>query len=221
MPPSRLITPEMLENAQYRYEETDEPIGAIAKDCGVCKATFHNWIKRYGWRKRTERPARGMPAELRLNLEADRALAEAKAGVGAGLNLGPNAAVHVGRGEACLASTDEATAEPLDIVAVAGRLERELDAELARVERLRALALPHSQRPDAESTARTLERLTDALLKVRRLRTLNTERAGSDDFAIPTDIDEFRHALARRIDAFVRSRTGAGVSEPGDASGAD
>jgi len=47
---------------------------------------------------------------------------------------------------------------------------------------------------------------------VRRLRQPGNI-SGSNDDDLPSDADGFRLALAHRIEAFVRSRTDAGVSE--------
>jgi hypothetical protein len=91
-------------------------------------------------------------------------------------------------------------------------------AELATVEAMRASLGPLPQRwTDAERTARTLGLLTQTLQHLQRLR---AGRAGEarphdddDDDDMPADIDEFRRDLARRIDAFVASRTGARGAE--------
>jgi hypothetical protein len=113
---------------------------------------------------------------------------------------------------------------PSDPLSTAERLERQLEQNLSRVERLRETQSPQSA-ADAERTTRVLERLTAALLKVRQLKCPDTTKAdaagATHDFDMPRDIDEFRRTLAQRIDAFVRSRTGAGVPGAGEPSGAD
>jgi hypothetical protein len=58
----------------------------------------------------------------------------------------------------------------------------------------------------AERTARTLSILTDTLQKLQRLQ--YAVPASGPLYDIPADIDEFRNELARRINAFVDSRTG-------------
>ncbi len=109
-----------------------------------------------------------------------------------------------------------------------------LDAGLARVEafllgRVAAEQAAHARRggapqesADRERSARTISILLRALHSLRELRSdVSTfEPSDNHDDDMPADIDEFRNELARRIDAFVASRTGAGddqrASEPAD-----
>jgi hypothetical protein len=96
------------------------------------------------------------------------------------------------------------------------RIERLVAKELAAEEAVRAQLGPLPRPPaDAERAARTLATLTQTLHALQRLRCGLPPDSGSDDDDMPRDIDEFRRELARRIDAFVASRT-----EPGDADGA-
>ena len=74
---------------------------------------------------------------------------------------------------------------------------------------MRARLKREPQNPvDAERTARTLSSLTETLQKLQRLQCTLPETELKDDDDVPADIDEFRNELARRIDAFVDSRTG-------------
>jgi hypothetical protein len=103
---------------------------------------------------------------------------------------------------------------------MAEQLEREVEEQLALVrrERVQLGAMPRRS-ADAESVARTLERLTDTLFKVKQLRSVDTGARAIDEYDdIPSDIDEFRHALARRIEAFVESWSDAGLPEQGEPS---
>ena len=108
-----------------------------------------------------------------------------------------------------------ATPEPPPPPDPAERIERlvirEIEIEEARREKLNRL-----QRPTAEAaqTARTLAILTQTLYALRRLHAgadaaprEPEEKTAHDD--LPKDLDEFRRELARRIDAFVASRTDA------------
>jgi hypothetical protein len=94
------------------------------------------------------------------------------------------------------------------------RLERAVLAELATIEAMRAaLGTMPQKPPGARETVRTLSMLTQTLQIIQRLRASaalkNTSKGDRhDDDDLPTDIDEFRRELARRIRAFVASRTG-------------
>ncbi len=218
----RGFTPEAIANARRRYEDTDEPQHSIAEDFGVHRKTLDRLAKEQGWRLRKDRARRALPPDLRLLMEAERAVrAEAEASVGqsphpAGVaghpppQRGPRDANVAG----CPSGEGNAPS-------IADRLERAVEKELAAVEIMRATLGPQPQPPaDAERTARTLERLTDTLFKVRRLRVPEAHMTGSDDYDdMPGDIDEFRQTLARRIEAFVRNRTDGAVPPAGECSG--
>jgi len=93
-----------------------------------------------------------------------------------------------------------------DAPSVADRLEAAVEKELRKVESLRSQFGNSAQRSiEAERIARTLATLTETLFKVRRLRN-PANSVASDDDDLPSDPDAFRHALAYRIEAFVRSR---------------
>jgi hypothetical protein len=229
------VTPELLGHIQHRYEETDEPVASIAADCEVRERRIYEWVVQHGWRRRRNRPPLDLPPELRLSLDVDRALQETAAATSGSATSDPhphrrrdakavdpppqgegNRARGTALPSTCDSPPDDAARAPTDTLSIAERLERQLEQNLARVERMREAQWPQTT-ADAERMTRALERLTDALLKVRRLRNSDTNMVDRNDFDMPRDIDEFRRALARRIDAFVRSRTGAGVPGPGAA----
>lgn len=87
------------------------------------------------------------------------------------------------------------------------RLERLVEKELDAEEAVRAQLGPLPRNiADAERTARTLSTLTQTLHALQRLRSGTTPDIHDND-DMPHDIDAFRRDLARRIDAFVASRT--------------
>jgi hypothetical protein len=190
----RGFTPEAITDIRYRYEQTDEPLAMIAADFGVHRKTLDTLAKTSGWNLRKDRGPRDLPPDLRLATEATNAVRSEVEGAGNDKSL-----------------------------TVADRLERQLEQQLAAVETMRAVLGAEPLMPaDAERTTRILERLTDALFKVRRLR--SPEATGADPATLidmPQDIDEFRHALARRIEAFVRSRSDATVPVAGGTPGTD
>ncbi len=124
-----------------------------------------------------------------------------------------------GGGEDRFAGGADTTAVPAQPLETAERLHRALIAEIAAVERMRAQLGPTPQAPaDARGTAQTLAYLTNTLAQLQRVQAAghggagaragrgdNTTNGDHDD--PPADIDAFRLDLARRIDAFVASRT--------------
>jgi hypothetical protein len=86
------------------------------------------------------------------------------------------------------------------------RLRRAVLEELRAVEAMRAKLKRNPA--DAERTARTLSSLTETLQKLQRLQCTLPETELKDNDDLPADIDGFRNELARRINAFVDSRTG-------------
>lgn len=205
------FTPELMESGRYRYEQTDEFVHLIAQDFGVSRCHFDRLVTRWGWMKRKDRPPRGLPPAQRILKEAKEAVqAEADSAL-------PRPDDVEGGGQTNEGPPDPAAGQG----SLAERLERAVEKELAAVEFMRAQYGPMPQPPtDAERTARTLATLTDTLFKVQRLRLPQMQMTGPDDFDdLPADIDEFRHALARRIETFVRSRTGASLSYGGEPSG--
>jgi hypothetical protein len=99
-----------------------------------------------------------------------------------------------------------------DRVALVKRLWRTADRQVRDIEdRL----VRHQQQPDErERDARMLAVLVKTL---RELSTLDEDKGGdakdtATDDEGPRDIDEFRRELARKMDAFIERKMGAGVS---------
>ncbi|MGM5034067.1 hypothetical protein [Tardiphaga sp. 803_E3_N1_3] len=189
---------------RQRYEETDETQASIAADFGVHSKTLRTLAHKQGWKLRKNRPPRDLPEAIRLNLLADQAVGGA--------------------------ASSEASCDPTMVPApgamaaslnIAARLEQALEKELRKVEALRnEFGNPAHRSIEAERTARTLATLTETLFKVRRLREPGQAGAIADD-DMPADLDGFRHTLAQRMDAFVRSRADGHLPadpEPADAT---
>jgi hypothetical protein len=188
-----VFTPEALEDARRRYEETEETQVRIAADLGVDRGTLTRLARTHGWALRKDRPPTDIP-------EADKIARQATEAV---MNATPVDAA--GRDGADTAIARDGS--------VADRLEAAVERELRKVENLRAgPGSPTERSVDHERVARTLATLTETLFKVRRLREPGNI-SGSNDDDLPSDADGFRLALAHRIEVFVRSRTDAGVSE--------
>jgi transposase-like protein len=182
------FTPEFLAAAQRRYEDTDDTLAAMAADFGVSERTINRMRDRGAWKRRSEREPRELSA-VRLLDEATTLLASA-----------PQAAAQpVPDAQHSLATSIER---------IEKLVQQELDAEEAVRTRLGRLPRPPA---DAVRVARTLATLTQTLHALQRLRcgTASGANTCGDDYDdMPEDIDAFRIALARRIDAFVESRVG-------------
>ena len=105
-----------------------------------------------------------------------------------------------------------------DRAALVARLWRTAERQVQQIEdRLKAAGLKPTER---EGNARTLATLVKTLRELAAFDEAQGARGqkapndDDDDDPVPRDIDEFRRELARRMDAFVASRTGAGV--PGE-----
>jgi hypothetical protein len=71
--PAYGLSAEALEYARQRYEETDDSQNSIALDVGKSRGTLDSIAKAQGWRLRKDRPPRGLPQALKLNIEATEA----------------------------------------------------------------------------------------------------------------------------------------------------
>lgn len=171
---------------RHRYEDTDQPLRLIFAEFKLGSNALYKMVQDGHWTLRSER-MRKLPPAARL-MEHVVALADAPA------------AQHA----AAVAAAAPALATGADATA------------LARVESFLLQQIDAAQTQNGgERTARTLSILIRALHALREARGNHPEPETSndddDDDDMPQDIDEFRRALARRIDEFVRSR-----AEPGD-----
>lgn len=188
----RGFAPEAIANIRYRYVETDETQDSIAAEYKTTRKTIERLAIKEGWPLRKDRAPRGLPPELKLHAEVEQALAREPE-------------------------------EGEDRTALAEAFERSVRGQLRAVERMRAMmGSGPSASTDAERLARTLDRLTETLLKIERLRQPQppaSDRVPAID--IPKDIDEFRRRLAFKIEAFVRGRRDGSLPARDGAGGAD
>jgi len=188
--------PELIALVRHRYENTDDTLTKIATDCWISERTINRWRDRDGWARRSER-VRDVPPAMRALQEAT-----------AMLTVRPPASPPPERGSESEEDAAPASAAPAAPSAIE-RIERLVEKELAAEEAARAqLGLLPRLPADAERSARTLATLTQTLQALARLRCgLPPDGGFDDDDDMPRDLDEFRRDLARRIDAFVASRT--------------
>ncbi|MFD2181396.1 hypothetical protein [Rhodoplanes azumiensis] len=195
----RIWAPERLAALRRSVETTDIPLYAIADEHHVPRSTFYQLVRREGWRRPGDDPPTTPPADA-------APIAPIAPAVRAGRAVRATPAARVRR--------PARSAAPA-IGTLADRLERAVAREIAALEASRSAppersgsarrsTAQRSAASDTERVVRSLERLTDTLAKVRRLR----EPLPSDpDDDLPRDIDEFRRVLARRIEQLVRGGT--------------
>jgi hypothetical protein len=187
MPPE--LSPETWTQVRYEYEHTDKPVDDICGDHGVSSSTLRDRMRRWRWtRRRQPIAADGPPPAPPIEQAAPAAPSETVADTRAG---------------------DAAPGEdmPPDPAAIGPRLQSAVARVLPAIEAtLGKLAAGPMPPREMERAARTLTSL------IRTLRELNEllaqqqpQTAANDDY--PEDIDAFRNELARRIHAFVDSRT--------------
>jgi hypothetical protein len=188
-------TAEFLASLRRRYEETDQPMSSLAAEFEIGLRTLHRMVEREGWNKRSDAPPRELPAAIRLLDEANTLLTESAAPPIPTVAEGGTLSAPPGTGEGLSA------ADRIEWLVV-----KEIEVEEAK--RAQLGALPRAA-TEAAQTARTLAILTHTLHALQRLR-FAQPGTEYDHHDAPRDIDEFRRKLARRIDAFVASRTDAG-----------
>src|SRR5262245_27012740 len=210
-----VFAPEALAHAGRRYQQTDASLEDIAVDLGVVRNTVRDLARREGW-VRYVPPPRGLAPAV-LNAQARGLEAEV---FDAFMPVTPvvlqkeRQSTEVAWQGEDKTNLNIAANEPMPEADTVARLYRAVREELAAVETLRAQLKRAPKSPhDAERTARTLSSLTETLQKLQRLQCA-APQSGSHDDDMPADIDEFRTELARRIEAFVASR-----SDPGDNGG--
>jgi hypothetical protein len=102
----------------------------------------------------------------------------------------------------------------------AERLRRVIDAEMQVAERTLKVLGPGSS-AEAERTARILATVSRTVHEIKATAEGRVSTNEADDDPVPVDIDEFRFALAGRIEAFVASERAAAVGQvSGDAGDA-
>ncbi|RAI44101.1 hypothetical protein [Rhodoplanes roseus] len=102
-------------------------------------------------------------------------------------------------------SAPPASDAPEAVEGLVARLEQAVAREISALEASHAGRVRKPEpAADTERIVRSLERLTDTLAKVRRMREPAAATDPDDD--LPRDLDEFRRVLARRIEQLVGRR---------------
>jgi len=225
---SRILTDEQWQQVQSEYEYTDKPVTQIALDWGVSVGTIRN--RRLAWNWRPRRPPVPREGPPRLPAPQIEALAapslvapgapvpqlEAAAPLLLPAQGPPLVPMHAGDATPAPGAPPAAELPGDPDTPTALRLQGAVASVLAAIEaivaKIGAARLGESDRP-----ARALAALTRTLRELNTLQSQYEEPAADDDS--PADIDEFRYALARKIDAFVAAQ-GGGVRDDAEPEGA-
>ena len=231
-------TPEELTIIRHKYEYGDQTLDEIARDHGMSSRTLHAWARRWNWRPRhPPLPAEGPPptpptpppqiaraAPLLLAAPQGPPLVPAHADASA-MNDGPESAplppqtdaaplAPMQAGDATPGASAEPGRDPDTPSAL--RLQGAVANVLAAIEAIVA-KISTGRTAECDRSARALAALTRTLRELNTLQSQYEEPAADDDSRV--DIDEFRFALARKIDAFVAAQ-GGGVRDDAEPQGA-
>jgi hypothetical protein len=192
--------PELLAEAKRLYEQTLAPVDGIASMLGLSRSNFYKRVRGGGWRGRRARAntfefARTLSGSVMTALAAEPAEQ-------------PRADV--------VANDDPAS--PQQRLALALRMQRVVERQMDAVERIVEKIVPADQ-AEAEHGARALASVARTLREIRALTRPDDEAPpdATDDDPVPRDIDEFRDALARRIEAFIDAEQGGDGAADADA----
>jgi len=203
---------------RQRYEQTDQPMRSLAREFSIGISTLSAIVERHGWVKRSQRkrgrPEASLVSEAQALMEslptrAGAATANEAALLALERNLTPSPSLPLAGG----GSPVTAGAEPRENLTAAERIQTLLLKEIAAEEVAReALGNEPRLRTEADACARRLALMTQTLQtlqKIRETQPMANARCQCCEYDdIPADMDAFRGELARRIDAFVKSRTG-------------
>jgi hypothetical protein len=211
------------------YEETDKPTPEICREHGTSQTTLRDRVWRWGWTPRRLPVPRQGPAPLPM-AQVERAappslpLTRIEASAPPLLDAPHSDVVAVAQSAAVPAAQSPPAAQGAaggeqhagnDIPTVE-RLQGAVVAVLANIEAIVAKARTgRTHASENERAARALAALTRTLRELKAFQTSPQEPHGDDTV---DDIDEFRDALARKIDAFVATH-GGGVRDGAEQQG--
>lgn len=223
----RILTDEQWQQVRYEFEYTDKPVDQIALDWGVSVGTIRNRRIAWGWTSR--RPP--VPPEGPPRLPAPQIEAAAPSLVAPGAPVPrieaaaplllpapqgpPLAPMHVDDATPSPGAPPGAELAGDPDTPTALRLQGAVASVLAAIEAIVA-KIGAARLGESDRSARALAALTRTLRELNTLQSQYEEPAADDS---PADIDEFRFALARKIDAFVAAQ-GGGVRDDAEPEGA-
>lgn len=202
MAAKKIIPPDVLAEGRRLYEQTLAPVDDIAAMMGIARPLFYRLAKAEGWRGR--RAKTGVFQFARAFTEATALLPEPIDQPRA--DILPRAQPISAERRAAIGSL---------ILGVA-------EQQVAAITRIVDVIAPTNP-VEVEQSARVMASLSRSLREIKALIQPEPETSCDDatDDEIPRDIDEFRHALARRIEEIldaeqdpVPASAGAIAAEP-------
>lgn len=219
------LSGELQAYARRLFTETDQPGTEIAVDCGVDESVIRRMAKREGW-VRFVAPPRDLPPVAKLLAEVEELeVSLTKAPSIPTVTPTPNPSPQGGgeKEESAAASSSAASVANVDEQDSEQRIETLTQAVMGYVREFDALRKNGKLLAKQHlATARAISILTEAFNRLQRLRAALPGSIDHDSYAdAPADLDAFRDELARRIDAFIASRTDAGTGGEDDAARTD
>ncbi len=185
MPQLRLEIPVALRPELKRdYECSTIPVDQLAARAGMSGRTFSARIRELGWLPR------------RVDLRGHRLPM-----------LPPDETAPAATADHPVAADHQEPAglpsDPADCAALARRIRRAVEQELAEIERVRRMIDP-AETAKAEGIARTLAALARTLQEAMRLEEqARAQPQYSDNDDVPRDFEELRRRLSQRLEALV------------------
>ncbi len=181
------LSPERIERLRRRYEDTVEPLAAIAADEGLTPTQLQALRREFEWRPRNARKAKPPARKIVHKAKSKRPAARPKKA-------------------AAPKPAPRETPPPgvVDMATLIARIRTQLES---------ALHAAQARDPgvDPEETARLMNSLTRTLQMLRALEkdTDKDDRRDDGSDEPPIDLAELRRELARRIDLLRHQRDGA------------
>lgn len=203
-------SPELLTALRYRYEQTDQPMNALAAEFEIGVTTLQTLARKNGWTPRSQRlrhcpPAMLLP-EVVETLVANPPEQEEQTPTPALPLSGGGSEIAVALGAAVSPPISPVPGAPA--LSKAERLEALVEKEIAAEEATRAvLGIRPRSRNEAERCARTISKLTQALQTLQKLRGGDRTATREHDES-PPDMDALREELARRLNGLIESQIG-------------
>lgn len=182
------IAPEVVAEGKRLYEQTLTPLRDVSAMMGISRRTLENRIREWNW---TRRRTPAHPIDLHHAMRGAIIAAATQEGATGGESL--------------------AAVTPQQKFALALRIQEGVEQGLAAVKRVLDKIDP--AKPDeTERSARALANISHTLRELAAIvqpEPVTPPAHETNNDPVPRDIDEFREALAIRIEAFVAARRAA------------